>query len=338
MGRSRKRAVIFSVGDESIASARVRAGTIVTQLRNRGWRCTLLPAGTLGAKLCALSHMFLRKDLVVIQKITPSSLAAVVMMARAKRVVFELDDAIYFGYPGEEPTEAVERRKRLSTMLKKVDLVVVSNNLMATDLRELGDFSAPIKVFPGPAPELPDLLKGANSADPSTQPSLIWLGSPSTFPLVEPHISRLREAAEQSDLELVLVGGPRVDSGPHFRSVLWTQTCADVELQKALVGVMPMTWDEWTLRKAAYKILEYLAYGVIPLAEASDAITTLLGEERHLLGVFYDRSEHLDWPDLVAKAMRIDMSDEWREARSRVFERWSAARFAQEFLAVGSRK
>ncbi|WP_154096408.1 glycosyltransferase [Microbacterium testaceum] len=326
--REAQRAVVFSVGDDRVASSRVRAGSVVRELSRDGWSCHRVSAGSTKAIATTIANAFFGKDLVVVQKLTPSLIAGWLIRRRARRLAYEIDDAIYLGYPGDSTRISQKRARRLFRFLKHVDVLVTSNELIANDLRDKLRPGTPVHIAPGPAPSIPTLVE----PEAGPRSSVLWLGSPSTYPLVSPYLSAIGAAAADLGLTFVVVGAPDSVTSASASISAWSPEAAQESLSNARLGVMPMTWDAWSRRKAAYKILEYLANGVIPVAEDSPAIRTLLGEERHELGVFYAHAETVDWTEVFQRALHVDVDEAWKRTRRRVFDRWSEQRFAMLFV------
>lgn len=238
-------------------------------------------------------------------------------------LVYEIDDAIYMGYPGMPPMTAVKNSRRINYICAKADRVTTSNELIRSDLGLVGSPKA--TVFPGPAPVI-DLEYKAQDKDGS----VLWLGSPSTFENFS--IQILPAAPLVSELRLVALGAA-LDSeanGVTFRK--WSLERQREELNRATVGLMPLEANAWNKRKAAYKVLEYLAAGIIPVLVPSAAVETLLGKDAPILCQLIEGDEPRQWAGGILKASAMTRTDDWYAARSRVFERWSVQQFAKTII------
>lgn len=236
----------------------------------------------------------------------------------SRRLVFECDDAIHLG-DGTRPIEASLTSDRLRTLLPLSDCVIVTNHQLEQDLRELG--ARDVVVFPGPAPSIMPASAGGRRG-------VLWLGSPSTYRNVR---SILYPAIEilPSAVELTVIGASRERVTPRITERPWSPSAQATALQQARVGVAPQQQDEWSLRKAFYKVLEYLAAGVIPVVPDYPAVRALLGDELETVAITVPDDSPASWASAIASALTVEVDDSWLAARDRIFARWSADRLSR---------
>jgi hypothetical protein len=103
-------------------------------------------------------------------------------------------------------------------------------------------------------------------------------------------------------------------------------------LATARVGLAPQAQDEWSLRKAFYKVLEYLAADLVPVVPASPAVRTLLGDELEIVAVTAHDDSPEAWAAAIERAFLVNIDEQWTAARNRVFERWNAGHLARVML------
>ncbi|MBB6628513.1 glycosyltransferase [Nocardioides sp. KIGAM211] len=202
------------------------------------------------------------------------------------------------------------------------DVVTTSSPLIKRDLEALGISPSSIVVFAGPAPQVqgPRLQRGTQ---------ILWLGSPSTFANIAPLVDRLHRDCPRWHLRIV---GAPFDStqgadGPTFQR--WTPDVQREALAMARIGLMPLVRGKWEDRKAAYKVLEYLAEGIVPVVEDVPALHALLNQDELDLCV---RVISQDWTAAVQQAWVLPTNDSWIERRNRLFDRLSRQRYSRLVL------
>ncbi|QWF21710.1 glycosyltransferase [Nocardioides sp. LMS-CY] len=231
--------------------------------------------------------------------------------------MFEIDDAIYLGYPGDSVKRAAQLRSRVTGAADAADLVTTTTELLAIDLRKLS--ASPVAVFAGPYPK----PRPSNVVE---REGLVWLGSPSTFSNTDVVRAAVRN---EPSLSLCLVGAPTSGTPhPNISMVVWSPDAENEALARSRVGVMPQYSDRWSDRKAAYKVLEYLAAGLVPVATDCAPVRAALGPETEgLCFLVPPDSDAYAWRDIIEKANNFVPDDGWRAARERVASRLAPETF-----------
>lgn len=286
----------------------------MTELRERGHSVT---SGSLRAT--ARAPWVLGRgeppDVLVLQKVFPPAVLLRILRRRVSVLVLEIDDAVHLGYPGDSPRAARTLSRRVRHAAAVSDVITTPSPLLANDLA----CGRRTLVFPGPAPAVQARTSGGG---------LMWLGSPST----EPNLHLLRGC---SDLLGEWHGGAKaVGGGPlaaslGFTPVSWSPETERQVLLASTIGVMPLSRSEWNDRKAAYKVLEYLAAGVAPVASASPSLDALGGLRRFVQVVPDDG----DWPGVLRRSESVAAAVDWNAVEVALAE-VSAERFAEAWEEV----
>jgi hypothetical protein len=284
--------VWLTLGDRSVASSRVRAFALSDELTMRGAQSVCAIGAGLRGRIRALWHLFSRggPDVVVIQKLLYGPLMLRILRARAKTLVWECDDALHMGSPLVR--EDLDRQRRLiGAALDTVDLVTTSNTLLE---RELQPKSGRTLLLRGPAP--PPIAE----VDARRVQIAVWLGSKWT----EPYLELLGDAAlelRRDGWRCVAIGASADIEHLGWEPVEWSLAHQHHWLAHAMVGVMPQDDDPWSERKQGYKLFEYIAHGVVPVASNVRAARELLvGEELDSLLV----EDGGDWARTIRDAGR----------------------------------
>ena len=101
--------------------------------------------------------------------------------------------------------------------------------------------------------------------------TVIWIGTPVTYKYLEQHLEALRLMTADNNCELLVIadenlGVTRPLSGVNARYVSWSEASENELLARSHVGIMPLTDDEFSRGKSAFKLLQYQASGLPLLA------------------------------------------------------------------------
>jgi hypothetical protein len=253
-----------TIGDRSVASTRVRALALADALRALGHVVT---TGRPRSKETA--RLFLgggKCDAVVLQKVLPGERTLLALRRRCDALIIDLDDAIYFGYPGEAEDRARARYKRLEAAARVADALTTPSPVVASDLADL--FHRRL-VHPGPAPSVdldaPELLALKK------EPKLIWLGSPSTGGELRA-LDSAGAALGEFPTTPIAMGATAGQVPTPMEAARWDLASQRRLLSEATVGLVPLTRGRWNDRKACYKAIEYAAWGVATIGSESPAL------------------------------------------------------------------
>lgn len=246
--------LVLSKGEDS-PSTRYRALQFFDRLRAAGH----LPhhrtlSGGAGNVLRAL-RAARRADLVlVLRKTLPGPLLWLLRKV-SRRLVFDLDDAIFCKPDG---SQSATRMSRFSAMVRCCDHVTAGNTFLA---EVAARFNPAVTVIPT-CVNVDQYCPGDGA--PSDHFDVVWIGSSSTRKYLEAVIPALREAAHRIPaLRLKIIADFDLDA-PGFPTepVRWQATTEAGELASAQVGIAPMSEDDWSRGKCALKVLQYMAAGL----------------------------------------------------------------------------
>lgn len=322
MRRPRRRVLALTLGGDSVASSRVRIAAPLTAMRLNGAKTGRVSAASrVWPATLMVRIIFFRPSVTIVQKVVAPGWFCRVMRGLSRRLVFECDDAIQLGDGADQGTAGVISR-RLQVLLPLCDCVTVSNSVLAEDLRKLG--ARRVVVFPGPAPAI-DTKRNA------CRRGILWLGSPSTLANVKSVVYPALDLLPP-EIELTVIGASRDYDGSRIAERVWSFDRQRRALARASVGVAPQATDQWSRRKAFYKVLEYLAAAVVPVVPPHPALRTLLGDELEIVAVVASDDSAACWATALTRALSMQPNEQWLAARDRIFARWSADRLGQVML------
>jgi glycosyltransferase involved in cell wall biosynthesis len=180
---------------------------------------------------------------------------------KSKPIVYDMDDAFFHQYD-DSPSPIV--RTLLGGKLKRLlagSAVCVCGNayLQAYASR----FNANTILIP----TVVDTDRYVPSANQSSERPITigWIGSPSTWALVRPHLALLHQLCGSHAVQIRVVGAGAAaekDRFPGLQLIEWREDDEVNQVQQMDIGIMPV-WDGPFQRgKSGYKLVQYMACGL----------------------------------------------------------------------------
>ena len=255
--------ILFVARDPERPSFRYRIAPAIEVLRQRGMRCRveLFPQTRYGRRLWDLRASLREASAVVIVKIQVAPPEAWWLRRLAGHLALDIDDAIYVRKPRgplADPDDSWWRRAKFRATCRSMDLIIAGNRHLAEAVKPYG---ARVEIVPTPI----DCERYQQSApDPARPPRMLWIGQPENLIYLEvlkPVIARLQACWPELKLRVVCSRFPDWDESMLER-VTWSSESEVRALASADVGVMPLSDNEWTRGKCAFKLLQYMAAGL----------------------------------------------------------------------------
>jgi glycosyltransferase involved in cell wall biosynthesis len=265
-------------------------------------------------------------DAVVLQKRLLSRMELFVLRSRARRLVYDVDDAVMYSSNGEDHSR---RRRRFSATVRAADLVVCGNQFLAEEVSRDTD-----RILVVPTCINTDAYRPGLRTDSGPALTIGWTGSRSTNAYLNDifhPLSQLHGPAQLKIISDTAVGFDffRLLHVPHV-FVPWAPKTEILETATFDIGLMPLPDNRWTQGKCGFKALQYMALGI-------PAVCSPVGANRDIIhdgvdGLFAPTPQ--DWFPVVARLLKDTFLREaiGRAGRRRVEEAFSLATHGPRFV------
>ncbi|HWC65048.1 MAG TPA: hypothetical protein VG777_03115, partial [Thermoanaerobaculia bacterium] len=200
-----KARALFWVHDPEAPSFRHRLAAHLPALEREGIACEVetFPRRRYVVRVLERARRLSEFDLLVVAKFKLETGERGIVRRRARRVVYDFDDAIYYGKPdriGDDPDRSPRRVRKFRATCALADLVTAGNETLAAAARGA---ARRVEVIPT------GIDLGPYSAASSGSPSgvrIAWIGLPGNLPYLAIAEAALARVAERHpDLRLAVV-------------------------------------------------------------------------------------------------------------------------------------
>jgi glycosyltransferase involved in cell wall biosynthesis len=239
-------------------SFRHRMRSLVAPLEAAGWEVRLerFPSGRYGLRTWERRELLRWADVAVLHQIKLSALEAGLFAAFTRRRIFDVDDAIYVRKPrrlGEPVGDSRWRRKKFAATCRRMDVVAAGNDVLAGVARPL---ARAVEILPTSID-----IASYRPAAGGVAPTIVWIGSPENLiylEMIRPALARLAARHPALKVRVICSAFPEWPE-INVECIAWSESTEADALAAADIGIMPLTDDEWSRGKCAFKLLQYMA-------------------------------------------------------------------------------
>jgi glycosyltransferase involved in cell wall biosynthesis len=167
--------------------------------------------------------------------------------------ILNFDDAVDLKYASKPLL-----KNKFPQLLSHAAGVIAANDML---LEKFSRFNSNILKLPTIPPAA--IIPGENKPEKLT---LVWTGTPVTVKFLLERGEALRQAAGQTDFELLIVGGGTAVPGVNCRLIPRSEENEAAALKQAHAGIMPLPDTPFARGKSAYKLICYLRAGIPGIA------------------------------------------------------------------------
>lgn len=263
--------ILFLTHRPGTPSTRYRVEAFVPRLQAAGHEFAVREYSSSIGSLWPLMNAARRADVVVLQKRLPPAWLSRAIRRRAKRLVYDVDDAVYLKRTEDGARPWGVRVKRFEAIVRLADLVVAGNSHLAEQARHAG--AKDVEV-------IPTVLDPAKyeAARPAPHEGVVagWIGAGGNLPYLEALLPSLRPLGVK-----VRVVCDRFPEG--VEAVPWSEEGEAAAVAGMDIGLAPMPDDAWTRGKCGTRVLQYHAAGVPVVADDVGVHRDLVGEGGYLV-------------------------------------------------------
>ena len=321
--------VLFLIQGFSVAASRYRVLQYIPYLKTKGVEATVsLYPRTLKENI-QFFNTLPRYDLLFLQRKRFNQPRLGLLRKRAKRIVYDLDDAVMYRNSKAKDPISSTRRRRFVQMIKNADFIIAGNEFLK---REVLPFNANVEMIPTAIDQERYYLKTYPVQQEKV--TLGWIGDHGSIHYLEkmrPLFERIGEKYPHVELKIVCDAFFDCERMKVIKKK-WSSEEEVDDLQGFDIGLMPLVDDPWSWGKCGLKIIQYQGVGV-------PVVCTPVGINRDLVedGVngFYAMTPD-EWEDKLS--LLIENSEQreqmGREGRKRVLENYTYQACAPRLYAI----
>jgi glycosyltransferase involved in cell wall biosynthesis len=321
--------VLFLIQGFTVAASRYRVLQYIPYLETKGVEAMVsLYPRTFKENIQFFSTLP-QYDLLFLQRKRFNQPRLGLLRRRAKKIVYDFDDAVmYRNSKAKEPVSPT-RRRRFVQMIKNSDFIIAGNEFLK---REVLPFNPNVEVIPTAIDEERYHLK--TYPIHQERVTLGWIGDHGSIHYLEkmkPIFERIGRKYPHVVLKIVCDTFFDCDQMKMIKKN-WSSEEEVADLQGFDIGLMPLVDDPWSWGKCGLKIIQYQGMGV-PVVCTPVGINKDLVEDN--VNGFYARTPE-EWEENLSLLIENPMLREQmgREGRKRVLKNYTYQSCAPRFFSI----
>ena len=198
-------------------------------------------------------------EIIFLQKKCPTYFPLRLLRYRAKRLIYDFDDALMYRDSNAASPHSRTRRMKFARIAKAADYIIAGNSFLYRQARR---FNTRVDVVPTAIDSQKYTVK--NYKNKERVITIGWIGSGSTLPYLEgikPVFEELGTRYNNLRLKIICDRFFDCKNIPVVKKI-WSAEEEIEDLKSLDVGVAPLSDDLWSRGKCSLKILQYYGVGV----------------------------------------------------------------------------
>lgn len=199
-------------------------------------------------------------DVVLVQKKLLPRKLVVFLRKHSRRLVFDIDDATWHPHARKHSFfTRLRTNLRLRSISESADICTAPNFFILDNLQKNGAIVTKIPMA------IESNIWSPAQKIPNRKISIGWAGAPSNLPYLESIESALRDILlkfPQSELVILCGQRPNFASKLPFTHITWKPNCESKIVPRFDIGLLPLSFSEFSNGKSPIKALQYLASGL----------------------------------------------------------------------------
>ncbi len=204
-------------------------------------------------------------DVIWLQKRMPDFFKYLILKNNKKPIVFDFDDNLLVRMKPKNDSYRSRTREIKFSFIKNLSRGFTCGNKFLANF--VKDTKKPYFVYPTPVPvDVP--VKDIDSLNGEIK--IGWLGLSGGFMYLDKILPDLIKLKNEINFKFIVISDRNYIKDIDFiENITWDIETQEKEISKFDIGIMPLSTDSpYDKGKCAYKILQYMASGVIPVGEA----------------------------------------------------------------------
>ncbi len=317
--------ILFISKGEHTSSTRYRAMQYFPYFESHGWQPAHITISGGIIPIIRTLHATTKVDVVVLLRKTFPMPVFWLLRKLSKRLIFDLDDAIFTNTDGSHSTT---RMQRFIKTVSKCDYIFAGNQYLADEAKKHNNNVSVIPTSVEVAKYDLDINRDAETFD------LVWIGSKSTKKYISEIVPAIEHAAQSvPNLTLKIIADFELSSPVlKIKNIAWSEIDEAMELSKSHVGLAPLTNDSWTKGKCALKVLQYMATG-LPVISSPVGVNAYLVDN----GVNgYLAADNKAWSEFIIKMYqeKEHLKQMGTQGKKRVYQEFSIDVVFKKMFAI----
>ena len=230
---------------EALKAAGISVEVMHQPQRGESWRSLLQKARTV--------------DAVLWQKVLISQWNVLRLRRAARRLIFDIDDAVWMGKKNHVPYRSGKQARRFGFFMRFLDGAICGSPVLEQKIVSIAP-KVQTHLIPTSVPEVP--LK--DHSDAGRPPVVVWVGMGPNVAQVEAIEEELSAAHAVHPFFLRIVSNrpPKFRRFSSWEFLEWSDQAEYEAITSADLGIMPLVDDGFTRGKCAYKALQDMACGL----------------------------------------------------------------------------